>query len=304
MNIIKTQNLSRTYGRTEAVHSLTLSIPQGSVCALLGPNGAGKTSTLKMLMNLLRPTAGSATVLGVDSQKLRPAQFEQIGYVSENQKLPAGMTVRSFLDFCRRLYPKWDVALEAKLLAHFELPADRKLAHLSRGMRMKVMLLSSLAYRPTLLVLDEPFSGLDPVVREELTHGILELATAGEWTMLISSHDIDDVERLVDSVAIIESGRLLFNETMESLQARFRRVEAFIGNQPGGTAMPSALPCSCLHLESSGSQSRWIESAFNAQTESLYKTHNPTATFSIRPMTLKDIYMAAVKNASATKGAY
>jgi ABC-2 type transport system ATP-binding protein len=233
-SIIETHALSHTYARHalfarrrhEAVRSLTLSIPQGAACALLGPNGAGKTTTLKMLMNLLHPTTGAATILGVDSRKLAPAQYEQIGYISENQKLPLHLTIRDFLAFCRSLYPAWDPALETRLLAHFALPPDRKLKHLSRGERMKASLLSSLAYRPKLIVMDEPFTGLDPIVRDELTQGLLELAATGDWTLLISSHDIDDVERLIDRVAILNAGRLLLQEPLDTLQQRLRTVHA------------------------------------------------------------------------------
>src|SRR6188474_852043 len=174
MNIIETQNLTRRFGRMEAVHELNLAVPTGSVFALLGPNGAGKTTTLKLLMNLLPATAGSARVLGVDSRKLGERELAQIGYVSENQKLPEWMTVRQLLDYCRPFYPSWDPALEAKLLTQFDLPSERKLKQLSRGMKMKAALLSTLAYRPKLLVLDEPFSGLDPVVRDDFTRGLLE----------------------------------------------------------------------------------------------------------------------------------
>src|SRR4051812_12855846 len=167
MNIIETKNLTRRFGRAEAVHGVNLVVPAGSVFALLGSNGAGKTTTIKMLVNLLRPSAGEARVLGVDSRKLGERELAQLGYVSENQQLPLWMTVRQFFDYCRPFYPTWDRALEKTLLARFDLPLGRKLAQLSRGMLMKAALLSSLAYRPKLLVLDEPFSGLDPLVRDE-----------------------------------------------------------------------------------------------------------------------------------------
>ena len=302
MNPIETHNLSRTYGRRlEAVHSLTLSIPQGGACALLGPNGAGKTTTLKMLMNLLRPTSGFATVLGVDARKLGPAQFEQIGHISENQKMPLHMTVRAFLDFCRSLYPSWDKAFESRLLALFELPPDRKLKHLSRGMRMKTSLLSSLAYHPKLIIMDEPFSGLDPIVRDELMQGVLEFAGSGDWTLLISSHDMDDVERLIDSAAIIEQGKLLLHESLESLQQRHRRVEVMPSQPAGQPGKPPAPPISCIAFESTGMRARWIETAFNPQTEQTYKASCPSASFTLHPMSLKEIYISTIKHTTSLK---
>ena len=134
MNIIETLNLSHRYWRTEALQDLTLAVPTGSVMALLGSNGAGKTTTIKVLMNLLRPSAGSARVFGVDSRQLGERELAQIGYVSENQKLPEWMTVRQLLDYCRPFYPTWDRSLEANLLKQFALPEARKLSQLSRGM--------------------------------------------------------------------------------------------------------------------------------------------------------------------------
>jgi len=204
MNIIETQGLTRRFGLAEAVARLDVAVPQGSVCALLGPNGAGKSTTLKLLLNLLQPTAGSARVLGVDSRKLGPKELARIGYVAESQKLPTWMTVRQWADYLPAVYPQWDAALEQTLWVQFALPPERKLEHLSRGMLMKAALLTALSYRPELLVLDEPFSGLDPLVRDEFVRGILEVSALGNWTVVVSSHDIEEVERLADRVAVLD----------------------------------------------------------------------------------------------------
>jgi ABC-2 type transport system ATP-binding protein len=226
MTIIHTDSLSRRYGRTEAVRDLTLSVPEGSIFAFVGPNGAGKTTTIKTLMNILEPSAGSATVLGVDSRRLGPAQFRQIGYVSENQELPGWMTIRDLLDYCAPFYPTWDAAFADDLRRRLDLPLNRTIKAFSRGMRMKASLLSSLAYRPKLLVLDEPFAGLDALVRDEFIQGILELAEQSQWSIFISSHDIDEVERLADWIGVINEGRLYLSEPVAGLVARFRSVEA------------------------------------------------------------------------------
>ena len=209
---IETFDLTRRFGRTEAVNGLNLQVPAGSIFALLGPNGAGKTTTLKVLMNLVRATRGRATVLGVDSRRLGPREFQRIGYVSENQRLPEWMTPGQLFDYCRPFYPSWDNALQAKLESDLGLTSRAPLRTLSRGTRMKAALLASLAYRPDLVVLDEPFTGLDPLVRDELVRGLLEVSGERPWTVLISSHDIDEVERLADWVGFIKDGRLLFAE--------------------------------------------------------------------------------------------
>jgi ABC-2 type transport system ATP-binding protein len=293
MNVIETHNLVRRYGQTEAVHDLTLSVSAGSVFALLGPNGAGKTTTIKVLMNLLAPTAGEARVLGVDSRRLGVKERVQIGYVSENQQLPPWMTVRQLLDYCRPWYATWDRDLEKKLLARFELPETRKLKHLSRGMAMKAALLSSLAYRPKLLVLDEPFSGLDPLVRDEFIQGVLEVSEIGDWTVFISSHDINEVEMLCDWTGILSGGRLQLAERVESLQARFRRVEVALDN----AATPSILvPGHWLCYEQSGTILRFIENDFIAEkTEALCRERFPSATVTAHPMSLREIFVALMR---------
>lgn len=302
MNIIETENLTRRFGHTEAVHGLSLAVPAGSVFALLGPNGAGKTTTIKLLMNLLRPTAGSARVLGVEAQKLGERELAQIGYVSESQQLPLWMTVRQLLDYCRPFYPTWDAALEKTLLAQFALPEDRRLKHLSRGMLMKAALLSSLAYRPKLLVLDEPFSGLDPLVREEFIRGVLEVSTAGEWTVFVSSHDIDEVERLCDHVALLDEGRLQLSEPAEALQARFRRVEVTL---QGGEARLEAVPPGWFGVERAGGLVRFVESRYEAAaTERVCRELFPGAAVVAHPMTLREIFLALAKaGRNGAKGA-
>ena len=295
MNAITTHNLTRCYGRTEAVHALNLDVPQGSVLALLGPNGAGKSTTLKLLMNLIEPTAGSAQVLGVDSRRLGERERAQIGYVSENQQLPLWMTVRQLLDYCRPFYPTWDRELEATLARQFDLPAERKLKHLSRGMLMKAALLSSLAYRPKLLVLDEPFSGLDPVVRDDFIRGVLEVSATGDWTVVVSSHDIEEVERLADHVAMLDAGRLRLSERTESLQARFRRVEV-----TGAAAAAAALP-ECVEWEQSGVLTRFVATHYAAgESEREWSARLGTSAVRVQPMSLREIFMTLARTARAT----
>jgi ABC-2 type transport system ATP-binding protein len=195
---VLTESLTVRYGRMEAVHSLNLLVPRRSIYALLGPNGAGKSTTLSVLVNLLRPSTGSASVLGRESTRLSPEDFARIGYVAESQELPHWMTGEEMIDFLKPFYPKWDETFERNLGLTLQLPKERKIRHMSRGEKMKLRLLLSMAYRPELLILDEPFSGLDPLVREELSAGLLELVGEGDWTVILASHDVEELERLVD----------------------------------------------------------------------------------------------------------
>ena len=305
MNIIETRNLAQCYWTkaslpipryarwtTQVLFDITLSVPEGSIYALVGTNGAGKTTTLKVLMNLLRPSGGIARVFGVDTVQLGEREFAQIGYISESQQLPKWMTVQQFLDYCRPFYPTWDPALEARLLTRFDLPVDRRLDELSRGTLMKVSLLSSLAYRPKLLVLDEPFGGLDPVARDDVTQGLLESVQQGETTVLISSHDIEEVERLADSVALIDSGRVKFAETIESLLGRFRRIEVAQEEMWLANSHPPAW----INRESAAGRTSFIDSAYNREaTESLCQKHFPFATVQIQPLSLREIFIAMAR---------
>jgi len=296
MNIIETHNLTRRFGRTEAVNGLDLAVPAGSVCALLGPNGAGKSTTIKMLVNLLPPTSGEARVLGVDSRRLGPREFAQIGYVSENQELPLWMTVRQLLNYCRPFYPTWDPGLERQLLSQLALPEDRKLKHLSRGMLMKAALLSSLAYRPKLLILDEPFSGLDPLVRDELVKGIIEVSAAGSWTVLVSSHDIEEVERMTDHIALLDEGRLRLSEPIDALQGRFRRVEVDIAPEARLDESRGPRPPGWLEFERSGQRVSFVDNAFDPEgSERAYSQFFPGGSPVIRPMTLREIFLTLAR---------
>ncbi|MCB1054032.1 MAG: ABC transporter ATP-binding protein, partial [Acidobacteria bacterium] len=210
----------------------------------------------RLILDLVRPTSGTATVLGIPSTKLRGKPFEQIGYVSEEQQLPKWMKVGAFLRWCAPLYPTWDGELCDDLVRRFELPLDKKLKHLSRGMQMKARLVSSLAFRPRLLVLDEPFSGLDAVVRDDLLSGVLDLVAEDGGTILFTSHELSETESLADRVGFLREGKLLLSEETEDLRQRFRRVEV-LRTEPG--PLPEPWPESWLLPESAGATVRFVD---------------------------------------------
>jgi ABC-2 type transport system ATP-binding protein len=294
-HVIETAGLSLRYGRTEAVRDLTVTVPAGSVYALVGPNGAGKTTTIKALMNLLRPSSGRARVLGTDSRHIGPAVLQRIGYVSENQDLPLWLTASDMLAYCAPFYPSWDRALASSLAKELALPLEKPLKACSRGMRMKAALVASLAYHPELLILDEPFAGLDALVREEFARGILEVAAGGRpWTVFISSHDIDEVERLADWIGVINEGRLELAEPVPSLLARFRRVEV---TTEAAASVPASPPASWLLAEASGHAVRFVESAFSDDDcGALVRKAIPSARdVAVTPMSLREIFIVLAR---------
>ena len=292
---IRAENLSKHFLQARALSSLNLEVPEGAIYALVGPNGAGKTTAIKVMMNILAPSAGRAEVLGMDSKELAGRHFAEIGYVSENQQIPEWMRVGYFLRYLRDFYPTWDSDLEASLVRHFDLPLDRKLRHLSRGMKMKAVLAGSLAYRPKLVVMDEPFTGLDPLVRDQLIESLLERAT--ESTVLISSHDLGEIESFASHVGYLEQGRLRFSEEMTTLSQRFREVQVSLSDAAATKTSPANVPASWMDINSSGSVVQFIESAFDQEKTktAIQVAFGPARDVTFTPMTLREIFLACAK---------
>lgn len=297
-NAIQTENLGKRFRRVEALRGLNLEVSEGAIYALVGPNGAGKTTAIKVLMNILEPTSGHAKILGLDSMQLEGKAFTSIGYVSENQELPLWMRVDSFLAYLRPFYPSWDRDLENELVKKFDLPLDRKLRHLSRGMRMKAALASVLAYHPKLIVLDEPFSGLDPLVRDEFIEGMLERAE--ESTVLVSSHDLGEIESFASHVGYLEEGSLLFSDEMTTLADRFREVELTLNS---AASVPANLPESWMQASAASAVVRFIESNFNEERTSaeIGRVFGEHRSVTYTPMSLRSIFLATAKGRRGAK---
>lgn len=292
MTAIQTENLTRKFGWVNALDTVNLHVDEQSIYALVGPNGAGKTTLIKTLMNIIPPTSGRAQIMGQDSRHLRGAAFADIGYVSENQAMPDRMLLREFLDYLRPFYPRWDSNLASELLQQFELPLDRRLKHFSRGMRMKAALASSLAYHPRLIVLDEPFGGLDPLVRDELISAIIE--RAAEATVFISSHDLGEIESFASHVGYLDAGRLRFSEEINVLNERFRDVELTLEAPP---TLPADLPSSWLQVTTAGRLVKFVESRFDPErtTAQIGTAFASVRQVSFNPMSLRSIFLATAK---------
>jgi ABC-2 type transport system ATP-binding protein len=293
-NLVSTTDLVKRFRSVPVLDGLNLTVPEGSVFGLAGPNGAGKTTTIKILMNILRPTSGHAEMLGIDSRALGPRSFADIGYVSENQELPEWMTVEYLLAYLRPFYPAWDDRRTAQLIRQFDLPLNRQLRHLSRGMRMKVALASSLAYRPRLLIMDEPFSGLDPLVREDLIDGLLE--SAGETTILISSHDLAEIESFASHIGYLDRGRLQLSEEMTSLTARFREVEVMLDSPPL-IPLDRPWPDHWLRPETAPALVRFVETHFDAERtpDEIRHLFGDVRNISAHPMPLRAIFVTIAR---------
>jgi len=291
---IRTEALGKRFLRLVALHNLNLDVPTGAVYALVGPNGAGKTTLIKILMNIFEASSGQATVMGTPSTSIAGDAFKTIGYVSENQELPDWMRVDQFLRYVAAFYPKWDQTLEQDLIRQFDLPLNRRLKNLSRGMRMKAALASALAFHPVLTVLDEPFSGLDPFVRDQLVESLL--VRAADSTMLISSHDLAEIENFATHVGYLDQGTLKFSEELASLTQRFREVEV-VRETPA--PLPTNAPATWLQLSEASAVVRFIETRFDAartaeQVRSVFGNGVRDITFT--PMSLRSIFLAIARS--------
>lgn len=291
--MIRTENLTKTYHHGYALAGVTFELPKGSVFALTGPNGAGKSTAIKIFLNLIRPSAGTAEVLGVNSTRLGAAELSEIGYVSEDQKLPEWMRVDYFVKYCRALYPSWDDARAAELIHQFELPVQQRLHNLSRGMKVKAALTVSLAYRPKLILLDEPFSGLDMLVRDQLIESIVDCTP--EATVLIASHDLAEIESFATHVGYLNEGRLEFIEEMGSLSRRFREVELTL-DRP--SELPAELPPAWLNAEQSGVAVRFTDSHFEPgrSHEEVAHRFGGVRDIQSREMSVRAIFLALAKS--------
>jgi ABC-2 type transport system ATP-binding protein len=223
-SVVRLQNVSRQFGRTQALSEVSLEVPEGMVFGLVGRNGAGKTTLIRHVMGLLRAAQGSVSVFGLDPVSYPTQVLAQIGYLSEGNELPEWMSVRELMHFTRAYYPTWDDSYAESLRQTFEIDPDQTIQKLSKGQRARVGLTLAIAHRPKLLVLDEPSSGLDPLVRRDILRAIIKTIADEGRTVIFSSHLLDEVERVADHVAIIEGGRLIRNDELDSLKSSFHRV--------------------------------------------------------------------------------
>lgn len=236
-NAVQSNALRYTPGPGFTISGLDLHVPVGAIYGFLGPNGSGKTTTLRLLLGLLRPQGGSVTVLGLGMPDHAPELLARIGFVPEQPHFDPTQTVRELLRFQAAFYPSWSWPAAESLLGQFELE-DRKLfGKLSKGQKAKVMMLSAMAQRPELLVLDEPTDGLDPVARRDILSSLLDYVAERHATVIISSHLVHELERICDWVGVMDAGRLVTETPMTRLKNGTKRLRL-----SGVPADPSRLP--------------------------------------------------------------
>jgi ABC-2 type transport system ATP-binding protein len=289
---ILTRGLTKSYGHDEVVRGLDLSIGRNRITAFLGRNGAGKSTTIKMLLGLIRPTAGSGTVLGkqISDAKQNREMRKRVAYVAEDKPLYSYMTVEQTINFARSFYSDWRIDVEKRLLLDSELPANRKVKSLSKGMRTKLALLLAFARRPDLLILDEPSEGLDPVGIEYLLRTLVSNSADGV-SIFFSSHQIAEVERVADHICILEKGCLLMDASVDQVRNSYRRIDMVFPTPP--SERDFRIP-GVESVKTAGHQMSVFASR-NAE-EVVERAHSLSAvSVEVAPVGLRDVFLETVR---------
>ena len=237
---ISIQDLTRRFGATTALDSVSLALPHGAVYGLVGANGAGKTTLIKHILGLLRAESGSVRVFGLDPVTDPVGVLSRIGYLSEENDLPGWMRVDELLRYTRAFYPAWDEAYAEELRQAFALDPSAKVKELSKGQKARAGLLIALAYRPELLLLDEPSSGLDPIVRRDILGAVIRTIASEGRTVLFSSHLLEEVEQVADHVTMMSRGRVVLSAPLAAIRESHGSLTAAFLSLVGSAATPAA----------------------------------------------------------------
>lgn len=287
--VVEFQSLCRRFGRKQVLDNVTFRIDRGCIFGLVGENGAGKTTLLKHILGLLKPTNGTVAVFDLDPVEKPASVLGRIGYLSENRDMPEWMRIDQFMNFQSSFFPKWDYAYSDELIKAFELRKNQRIKSLSRGQRARVGLLIAIAHRPDLLVLDEPSSGLDPVVRRDILAAIIRTVADEGRTVLFSSHLLDEVQRVCDHVAMLHGGKLLLCDQLESILAQHERLTIRLAEP---TTIPPSIPGS-MSCRGDGREWDVISNGQSDQVRAWISSQNADILERTNP-SLDDIFIARV----------
>ncbi|HEX7191721.1 MAG TPA: ABC transporter ATP-binding protein [Thermoanaerobaculia bacterium] len=284
---IRIENLTVRYGRKTAVEGASLTVASGAVYGLLGRNGAGKSSLVRCLLGEQKPQSGTASILGEDAWGHRESLMQRVGVVAEEADAPPSMRVDALARFSASLYPRWNRAAFDERLARFSVSGRALFGDLSKGQKKQVSVALALAHEPEVLVLDDPTLGLDVVARKSLFEEVIaELADRGT-TVFITTHDLAGFETIADRVAMMSGGRIVLDEELESLKARFRRVR-----------FAAARPAAVGNLAAAAVRS------WGAGTEMIVTNYDPASPIDaaeVSPMSLEEIFIAVTGQEGAAR---
>lgn len=285
---IDTKDLAKTYAGIHAVNGINLTVPRGSIYGFLGRNGAGKTTTIKMLLGLIRPTAGSARVLGMDALNEHIAILQRTAFVSEKKILYPSMTPSELVRFNRGFYPTWSDSAVEKYARLFEIPMKQRFEQLSNGNQTKVWLLLALCQGADLLILDEPTSALDPITVDQLLHVLAEDIPDRGCTIFFSSHQLEEVERIAEYAGFIDHGKLLMEARLDDIKSEFRLITA------AGNSLPANTSSQVLSVDVEDNFYRYVVTR-DADGFAAELSQNGAAVTNIATLGLREIFLQLVR---------
>ncbi len=285
---IHTEGLVKSFGKTRAVDGLNLKVPRGSVYGFLGRNGAGKTTTVKTLLGLLRPSTGSAQVLGYDIGRDLIAILERTGFVPENKMLFGSLTPAQIVHFNQGYFPKWSSELVARYADLFEIPMQTPFSRLSLGNKTKACHLLALCQGADLLILDEPSIGLDPVITDLLLRVLVEDHVSEGKTVFLSSHQLSEVERIADWVGIIEKGKILLETRLEDVRQNYRLIRA------AGDAAPAISSPDLIAVQSSENFRSYLVTREAEDFAAMLRAKGMTI-LEILPVSLEEVFLGLAR---------
>jgi len=290
---IQIENLAYAYGRTEAVHDLSLKVQPGRCYGLFGRNGAGKTTTMKCLLNLLRPQRGQVRVFGLDPPQAEVAVKGRLAYVPDQVVFYPWMSVRETLDYLASFRAHWNRKTEQELLERFRLDPAQRTDDLSKGQRTQVALIAAICPETDLLVLDEPTSGLDPIVRREFIEtviGAYQEGNPGNRTIFVSTHLITEFEGLIDEFTIIDRGRVVVTLDSDQARERYQKIRARFAQLPPELDFKAA-----LRVRREGRELELIVNGAGPELLERLRQHNPEA-LTTESLTMEEIFFASLKS--------
>lgn len=288
-SVIEVNNLTKIFKTQMAVDHINFKIEKGTVAGFLGPNGAGKSTTIKMLLGLLTPSLGTAALFGNSSEKLPADIWTKIGYVSEDKNMYDWMKVKEIISFGASFYQNWDKGYANELLKKLELPPHKKVKELSKGMKAKVTLLLALSFHPELLILDDPVSGLDPIVRHDFLEQIIELLQKEGRTVLFSSHILDEVERIADQILIINKGKMISDSSLANLKDSVKKVRVIFDGK-----MPEVNITGALKVKKNEHELTAVFKEFSKEKLAQFNSFSPKA-IEVLDLNLQEIFIELVK---------
>jgi ABC-2 type transport system ATP-binding protein len=299
-SVIAISELTRSFAEKRALDSVSLSIDRGGVYGLVGANGAGKTTLIRHILGLLRAQAGSVRVFDRDPVAEPVAVLSRIGYLSEENDLPGWMRVEELVRYSRAFYPNWDDAYSDELQRAFSLDPHAKIKTMSKGQKARTGLVAALSHRPELLVLDEPSSGLDPIVRRDILGAVMRTIADEGRTVLFSSHLLEEVEQVADHVTMIDQGRIALSAPLQAMKESHRSITIRLtGSQPRPPALPGVLR---WEGGTSGEWSGVFQGSAQAFREAVERLHRDVTIVGERIPSLDEIFVAHVGRHASQEG--